>query len=107
MALQYRHVDLGHVVTMPEPADVLAEANRLAEATARIGTKRAKLEAELIGENAEWDAHNARQVLQRMDESRKWERYVPPAPIVEQVEAHAEPEEKPVTKRAPKAAPAE
>jgi hypothetical protein len=79
--LKYRHRKFGHIVEVDEPADVIAKADAEAEALTRIGTKRAKRDAENVGEYAQWQANRQRQTLARMDESRKWERYVePPAP---------------------------
>ncbi|HEX7160537.1 MAG TPA: hypothetical protein VF223_04780 [Trebonia sp.] len=77
--LKYRHRKFGHIVDVLEPADVLAQADIEAERVARVGTKRAKRDAEAIGEYAIWQANRQRQTLARMDESRKWERYTPPA----------------------------
>lgn len=77
--LKYRHRKFGHIVDVAEPADVLAQADAEAERIARVGTKRAKREAEAIGEYAAWQANRQRATLARMDESRKWERYTPPA----------------------------
>ena len=78
MALTYRNVLKNHVVEVPEPADIIAAAEAQAEVLFRKGTKRDRLDGELIVDRAKAQAMQMRQTLTKMDESRRWERHVAP-----------------------------
>jgi len=81
MALTYRNVLKKHLVEVPEPADIIAAAELEAERLFRKGTKRDRLDAELITDRARAQALAQRQTLTKMDQSRRWERSVaPPIP---------------------------
>jgi hypothetical protein len=81
MALTYRNMLRNHLVEVPEPADIIAAAEAEAEKLFRKGTKRDRLDAELIADRARAQASAQRQTLAKMDQSRRWERYVaPPTP---------------------------
>lgn len=77
MALTYRNTRNGQVVTMPEPNEVIADAEVAAERASRPGTKKARREAQIIADRAAQQGVNLRQVLRKMDESAKWQRYEP------------------------------
>lgn len=101
MALTYRNVLKNHVVEVPEPADIIAAAEVEAERLFRKGTKRDRLDGELVADRARAQALAQRQTLAKMDESRRWERVaappiasspaVPAAAPTEAVEAPAKP----------------
>jgi hypothetical protein len=78
MALTYRNTLRGHIVNVAEPADILATAEMEAERLTRLGTKRARVDAELVMDKAQSQAIHQRQTLAKMDESRRWERYTAP-----------------------------
>src|SRR5512138_1606449 len=78
MALTYRNLLRGHIVQVPEPADIVAAGEDEAERLFRKGTKRDRLDGELVMDRARAQAQHQRQTLAKMDESRRWERYVPP-----------------------------
>ncbi len=94
MALTYRNVLKNHVVVVPEPADIIAAAEAEAERLLRKGTKRDRLDAELLTDRAKARAAAQRQTLAKMDQSRRWERHVAPpsvTPVREStVAAHAD-----------------
>jgi hypothetical protein len=79
MALTYRNVLKDHLVEVPEPADIIAAAEAEAEKLFRKGTKRDRLDAELLTDRARAQAAAQRQTLAKMDQSRRWERYAAPA----------------------------
>lgn len=106
MALTYRNTLKGHVVAVPEPADILTAAEAEAEKLARLGTKRARLDAELLMDKAQSRALHQRQTLAKMDESRRWERYTPPAVVVPAEPAPPAPEPAPQLAPKPTKAPA-
>jgi hypothetical protein len=81
MALTYRNTIRKHVVTVAEPADILAAAEVEAERLNRLGTKDGRLDAERLMAKAQSQARHMRQTLTKMDQSRRWERYAPP-PVV-------------------------
>lgn len=78
MALTYRNTLKGHIVSVPEPADIVAAAEAEAERLTRQGTKRARADADLVMDKAHTRAIQQRQTLAKMDESRRWERYTAP-----------------------------
>lgn len=80
MALTYKNLQRNHVVTLPEPADIIAAAEAEAELLFRKGTKRDRLDAELLVDRAQYRARAQRQTLAKMDVSRRWERCAPPPP---------------------------
>jgi hypothetical protein len=101
MALTYRNVLKNHVVEVPEPADIIAAAEVEAERLFRKGSKRDRLDAELLTDRARAQAAAQRQTLAKMDQSRRWERHVAPPVAVQ--ERHAPP---PAHAEAPAATPA-
>lgn len=89
MALTYRNTITGRVVTMAEPNEVTAAAEVAAERASRPGTKKAKREAQVIADRAQHQSVHLRQVLRKMDESTKWQRFEPSdgaAPTVDQAQ---------------------
>ena len=98
MALTYRNALKGHVVEVPEPADIMSAAEAEAERLVRKGTKRDRVDAELVMDKARSRALHQRQTLTKMDQSRRWERYTAPPvvaappPVVEAAPATAQPE---------------
>lgn len=78
MALTYKNVLKGHIVEVPEPADIIAAAEQEAERLFRKGTKRDRLDGELVTDRARAAAHAQRQTLAKMDQSRRWERVSTP-----------------------------
>jgi hypothetical protein len=79
MALTYRNTLKDHLVEVPEPADIIAAAEVEAERLFRKGTKRDRLDGELVADRARAQALAQRQTLTKMDESRRWERVAAPA----------------------------
>jgi len=79
--LTYRNTLKGHVVEVPEPADIMAAAEAEAERLVRKGTKRDRVDGELVMDKARSRALHQRQTLTKMDQSRRWERYTAP-PVV-------------------------
>lgn len=78
MALTYRNVLKNHLVEVPEPADIIAAAEQEAERLFRKGTKRDRLDGELVTDRARAQAQAQRQTLAKMDQSRRWERVSTP-----------------------------
>lgn len=106
MALTYRNTLKGHIVSVPEPADILTAAEAEAEVLARKGTKRDRHDAELVMDRAQSTAGQQRQTLTKMDQSRRWERYTAP-PVVAAPEPAPAPAPEPVpAEPAPSPAPA-
>jgi len=80
--LTFRNTLKRHIVTVSEPADILAAAEQEAERLLRLGTKEGRLNAERVTGKAQAVARQMRQTLKKMDESRRWERYTAPPVVV-------------------------
>jgi hypothetical protein len=100
MALTYRNVLKKHLVEVPEPADIIAAAEEEAERLFRKGTKRDRLDAELIVDRARSQAMAQRQTLVKMEQSRRWERWVAPPIAVAEPPAEPPPAPEPVAEPA-------
>lgn len=83
MALKFKNNATGRVVDMPEPHEVIAAAEAEAEVRARVGSKRAKREAEAIADRGVKLAGQAERTIKAMSgDCRRWSRYVEDVPVL-------------------------
>lgn len=75
MTLKYRNTATGRVVEILEPHEVVEQAEAAAEERAKVGSKRAKREAEMIFERGLKTSRHVERTIKVMNgDGTRWER---------------------------------